>query len=105
LEIKLGFHNEEFVYEMRIALKDFCKGEYCVDANAGDQIEITLKTEKSEMNRGGKRGMGPGGGMGGQRSGSNRKPPEGGMENFKPLDPLDYNIKLNLVRSITSITK
>ncbi|RJP67690.1 MAG: hypothetical protein C4539_09925 [Ignavibacteriales bacterium] len=95
LEIKLGFHNDEFVYEMKIALKNFCNGEYCADANAGDQIEITLQTEKNEMNRGDKRGMGQGGGMGGQRGG-NRKPPEGGMRNFKPLDQLNYDIKLNL---------
>ncbi len=101
LEIKLGFHNDELIYEMKIALKDFCKGEYCVDANLGDQIEMTLQTEKNEMGRGGKRGMGPGGGMGGQRGGS-RKPPEGGMEKFKPLDQLNYDITLNLAADKTS---
>jgi hypothetical protein len=97
LEIKLGFHNDELVYEMKIELKDFCKGEYCADVNAGEQIEITLQTEKNnDMNRGSKRGMGPGGGMGGQRGGGNRKPPEDRIENFKPLDPLNYDITLKL---------
>jgi len=90
---------------MKLGLKDFCKGEYCVDANAGEQLELTFQTEKSEMGKPGMRRMEPGGNMRGQRGG-NRKPPEGkGMENFKPLDPLDYNIKLNLVGSTASITK
>ncbi len=106
LEIKLGFHKEQLVYEMKIALKDFCKGEYCVDANAGEQIELTLQTEKTEIGKPGTRGMRPGRNMGGQRGSGNRRPPEGsGMENFKPLDPLDYNVKLNLINSDGANTK
>lgn len=98
IEIKIGFHNDQLVYEMKIALKDFSKGEYCVDANAGQQVELTLQTEKAETGKPGARGMGFGNGMGGQRNGGgNRRPPEGERTgNFKRLDPLDYTIKLNL---------
>jgi hypothetical protein len=105
IEIKLGYHLQQFVYEMKIPLKGLSQKEYRVNAKPGDIIKVGFQTEEFNRERIGNRRMnmddGEGKGMSGSRSG--RRPVGGGGDrkaNFpQQLKPLDFWVKLSLVNS------
>jgi hypothetical protein len=106
IDIKVGYHLGQFVYEMKIPLKGMNENEYGVYANPGDIVKVGFQTEEFERSNFGDRGSG----MGGER-------PEGGFGGFggrggmgggrgmdrgnapQQLKQLDYWVKLNLLKN------
>ncbi|MCX6150490.1 MAG: hypothetical protein NTX22_08220 [Ignavibacteriales bacterium] len=109
IEIKLGYHLQQFVYEMKIPLKGLSPKEYCVNANPGDVIKVGFQTEEFNRERLGNKNMGDGMGQGmagGRRGGKSMGGGGNRKGNFpQQLKQLDFQVKLTLVSSTGVIQK
>ncbi len=108
IDVKLGYHSNQFVYEIKVPLAVNADYSFAVDAVPGEKVKVKFETE--ELNLEGMRGAGGGGGMsqgdgggmppgGGGRSGGGR--PGGGMRNpgmggGNMFEPLNYSVEINL---------
>ncbi len=89
LTARLGYKNDQFIYELRVPLKVNEQNKYGINADPGEKLLIKFETEKPERNnfggREGQDGNRPGGGMGGFPGGGMR-PEGGGRRSFEPID-------------------
>jgi hypothetical protein len=96
---RIGYNNDQFVYELRVPLNNNDNNKYCLSAIPGEKLSVKFETEKPERkNFGGRRGggmMGQGGmgrefGGGGYRGGN----PEGGER--MSFEPIDFSVEVTL---------
>lgn len=109
IEIKLGYHSNQFVYELKVPLAVNSDYSYAVDALPGEKVKVKFETEEFSLEgmRGTGSGMssGDGGGIpqgGGGRPGGGR--PGGGMRNpgmggGNLFEPLNFTLEINLEAS------
>jgi hypothetical protein len=104
IDIKIGYHLGQLVYEMKIPLKGLNENEYGVYSSPGDILKVgfqTVELDRSSLgnmrsgmdgDRSGEGGFGGRGGMGGGR--------RMGRGNFsQQVKQLDYWVKLNLLKN------
>ena len=99
LTARLGYNNDQFVYELRVPLKIDASNKYGINAQPGDKLDVKFETEKPDRSDFGGRGdrdeMRPGG-MGGFGNGGGgmRPPGGGGRQSFQPVDfSVDVTLK------------
>lgn len=108
IDIKVGYHLRQLVYEMKIPLKGLNENEYGVYSSPGDVVKVGFQTvELTRSNLGnirssmggeepGEGGFGGRGGMGGGR--------RMGRGNFsQQVKQLDYWVKLNLLKNANEV--
>lgn len=98
IEAALGYHNDQFVYELEVPIRSGEKFPYEIDAVTGEKINVKIETgeiKRPNFERGRReREGGEGFGMGGRRGGGMRP---GGMQgNENPPEPIDVSIELTL---------
>lgn len=108
IEIKLGYHLQQFVYELKIPLKGLNTEEYGVYTLPGDIVKVGLQTEefdrsklsnRNPMSEGDRTGEGGFSGSGGRRGmGGGGRRGSGGAP-MQQVKQLDFWVKLNLVKS------
>jgi len=113
IRAKLGFHSNQFVYELKVPLAGTSNYSYAVDVRPGGKLNIKFETEELSreamrsaggggapdeggMSPGGSRGGRGGGGSrgGGGRSGGGGRAP--GMDGGVMFEPLNFTVELNL---------
>jgi hypothetical protein len=98
LTAKIGYNNDQFVYELRVPLRKTDNSKYSISAAPGEKLLVKFETERPERrNFNGRRGggmMGPGGmgtGPGGFYGGER---PEGGEGML--FEPINFSIEVTL---------
>ena len=93
LTARLGYNNDQFIYELRVPLKVNEQNQYGINADPGEKLLIKFETEKPDRKnfggREGQEGNRPGGGMGGfpgGNRGGGMGPEGGGRRSFEPVD-------------------
>ena len=108
IEVKLGYHSNQFVYELKVPLAVNADYSFAVDALPGEKIKVKFETEEFSFE--GLRGAGSGSGMppgsGGkpQGGGGGGRPGGGGMRSpgmggSNMMEPLNYTVEINLEAS------
>ncbi|MCX6169302.1 MAG: hypothetical protein NTX65_08180 [Ignavibacteriales bacterium] len=109
IEVKLGYHSNQFVYELKIPLQKNSQFPFAVETLPGGKVKIKFETEEFKFeNTRGNRNMSEGetrqprGGAGGRRGGSGgnagMRQGMGGIGNS--FEPIDYTVELKLSESI-----
>ena len=100
LTAKLGYNNDQFVYELRVPFINKSKDKIGISAVPGEKILVKFETEKPERRnfgerRGGEDGMMQPGGMGRGFGGGNRgENSEGERPSFNPINfSVDVTLK------------
>lgn len=107
IDIKVGYHLGQFVYEMKIPLKGLNENEYGVYANPGDIVKVGFQTEEFDRSnlrnmRSGMSGERPEGGFSGRGGmGGGRRMGRGSFP--QQLKQLDYWVKLNLLKNSNEV--
>ncbi len=93
LTARLGYINDQFVYELRVPLKVDEQNKYGINARPGEKLLVRFETEQPERGkfggRDGEGGMRPPEGMGGFNGGNDEggmRPEGGGRKSFEPID-------------------
>lgn len=93
LTARLGYINDQFVYELRVPLKVDEQNKYGINARPGEKLLMRFETEQPERGkfggRDGEGGMRPPEGMGGFNGGNDEggmRPEGGGRRSFEPID-------------------
>ena len=100
LTARLGYNNDQFVYELRVPLKVDEQNKYGINAHPGEKLLVRFETERPERGnfggRDGEGGMRPPGGMGGfpDGNGSGGMRPEGGER--MSFEPIDFSAEVTL---------
>jgi hypothetical protein len=99
LTARIGYNNDQFVYELRVPLNNNDNNKYSISASPGEKISVKFETEKPERrNFGGRRGGGmmePGGmGRGPGGGGYRRESSEGGER--MPFEPINFSVEVTL---------
>ena len=86
LVARLGYNNDQFVYELRVPLKT---NKYGITASPGEKISVKFETEMPErrnLGEQGEGGMNPDGGMGRNPGGFGKGRTFGEHGSFEPID-------------------
>lgn len=100
LTARLGYNNDQFIYELRVPLKVDEQNKYGINAHAGEKLLVRFETERPERGnmggRDGEGGMRPPGGMGGfpDGNGGGGMRTEGGER--KSFEPIDFSAEVTL---------
>jgi hypothetical protein len=100
LTARLGYNNDQFIYELRVPLKIDEQNKYGINARPGEKILVKFETEQPERGnfggRDGEGGMRPQGGMGGfpGENGSGGMRPEGSER--MSFEPIDFSAEVTL---------
>jgi len=109
IDVKLGYHSNQFVYELKIPLAKNSQFPFAIDALPGEKVKVKFETEEVKFEN--TRGNGnmpegemrqPRGGAGGRRGGSGGN---GGMRQGmggrgNSFEPIDYTVELKLGSAI-----
>jgi hypothetical protein len=98
LMAKLGYSNDQFIYELRVPLKIDEQNKYGINAHPGEKLYITFETERPEREnyRGqdNQRGMKPPDNGSSYPGGYNSMNP--GNNNRMPFEPIDFSVEVTL---------
>lgn len=99
LTARVGFINDQFVYELRVPLKIDEQNKYGINAVTGDKLLVKFETQKPDRGNfnGESRegGMRPGG-MGGFPGGGQRGDMRPGGQEGRSFEPIDFSIEVTL---------
>ncbi len=100
IQVKVGYSNDRFVYELRVPLRDNKNHLYRIDAELGENLSVKFETEESELGKIVGGGMPERGGMmppgGGQRTQQGK-----GMAMKRDRlnsEPLNFSINVQLIK-------
>jgi hypothetical protein len=98
LTARLGYNNDQFVYELRIPLNSNNNEKYYISASQGDKLSVQFETERPERKNFGRQregGMIPPEGMGGGYGGGYwGERPNGGRMSFEPINfSVEFTLK------------
>lgn len=98
LMAKLGYINDQFIYELRVPLKIDEKNKYGINARQGEKLYVTFETESPDREnyRGNndQRRMRPPGNTGDYPGGYNDMNP--GNNERMPFEPIDFSVEVTL---------